>query len=83
MASENVNVRITGELQKHLQQQISNQGLYESASEYIRALIRRDLKSGNEAWEWLKKELEPALRAKESDFVAVTAQEVINRNQGS
>jgi len=55
--------------------------LYENASEYIRALIRSDLKSRSESWEWLKKELEPALRADESAFIAVTAEDVIKRNQ--
>ena len=82
MASSNINVRIKGELQTHLQQQIGDSGLYENASEYIRALIRNDLKNGDKAWEWLKKEIEPALRAEESDFIAVTAQDVINRNKG-
>lgn len=81
MASENINVRIKGELQTHLQQQIGEYGLYENASEYIRALIRNDLQSRNQAWEWLRKELEPALRADESEFVAVSAQDVINRNK--
>ena len=57
MASENVNVRVTGELRAHLQRQVGTHGLYENASEYIRDLIRRDLKSRNEAWEWLRKEL--------------------------
>ena len=81
MASANINVRIKGELQAHLQQQVGEHGLYENASEYIRALIRSDLKSRSESWEWLKRELEPALRADESAFVAVTAEDVIQRNK--
>jgi len=43
MASANINVRIKGELQAHLQQQVGEHGLYENASEYIRSLIRSDL----------------------------------------
>ncbi len=82
MASENINVRVKGELQTHVQQQIGVTGLYENASEYIRALIRRDLKNSTEAWDWLKQNLEPGLRADESAFVAVSAQDVINRNKG-
>jgi len=82
MTSANINVRVKGELQTHLQQQIGEQGLYENASEYIRSLIRSDLKDGKESWDWLKKELEPALRADESAFIAVSAQDVINRNKG-
>ena len=81
MASENVNVRVTGELRAHLQQQVGIHGLYENASEYIRDLIRRDLKSRNEAWEWLRKELEPAFRANESEYIEVKAKDVIVRNK--
>ena len=54
MITGNINVRVKGDLQMHLQQQIGEHGLYENASEYVRALIRRDLKSRNEAWDWLK-----------------------------
>ena len=81
MVSENVNVRITGELRAHLQQQIGERGLYENASEYIRDLIRRDVKSQQEAWEWLRQELEPAMRADISEFVEVSAEDVIARNK--
>ena len=81
MVAANINVRIKGTLQAHLQQQVGDHGLYENASEYIRALIRRDLKSRNESWEWLQRKLEPALRADESSFVAVTAEDVIRRNE--
>lgn len=82
MASANINVRVKGELQTHLQQQIGDHGLYENASEYVRALIRGDLKNRDEAWQYLKKELEPGLRADETDYIAVSAQDVINRNKG-
>jgi len=81
MASANINVRIKGELQAHLQQQVGEHGLYENASEYIRSLIRSDLKSRSESWEWLQRELEPALRADEGEFLAVTAEDVIHRNK--
>jgi Arc/MetJ-type ribon-helix-helix transcriptional regulator len=81
MASANINVRIKGALQAHLQQQIGEHGLYENASEYVRALIRNDLKNRSESWEWLKKELEPAMRAAESEYVAVTAEDIMQRNK--
>ncbi|RAZ87295.1 transcriptional regulator [Mesorhizobium hawassense] len=82
MAADNsIHVRVGGRLQAHLQQQIGENGLYENASEYIRALIRRDLQTRNEAWDWLKRQLEPGLRADESEFKAVSAQDVIRRNQ--
>ncbi len=79
--SENVNVRITGELQNHLQQQIGPHGLYVNASEYIRSLIRQDLKSREDAWSWLRGKLEPALRASDDQFITVTAEDVIHRNK--
>lgn len=82
MPSENLNIRVRGELQAHLQLQIGDNGLYDNASEYIRALIRRDLKTSAESWNWLKTHLEPALRADESEFKTVSAQDVINRNKG-
>lgn len=81
MASENVNVRITGSLRNHLNQQIGASGLYENASEYIRDLIRRDLQSKQEAWQWLQKKLEPGLRADDSEFVKVSKEEIIARSK--
>ena len=81
MSNDNINIRVRGELQTHLQQQIGPDGLYDNASEYIRALIRRDLKDRREAWSWLKGELEPALRASPDAFMEVSAEDVIARNQ--
>lgn len=83
MGSENVNVRVTGDLRTHLQQQIGKYGLYENASEYIRDLIRRDLKDRKTAWEWLRQELEPGLRTDENQFIRVTSDDVIRRNTKS
>ncbi|HEY0124779.1 MAG TPA: transcriptional regulator [Rhizobium sp.] len=82
MASENsIHVRVSGQLQAHIQRQIGENGLYENASEYIRALIRRDLETRAEAWEWLRDELEPALLADESEFISVSADDVSRRNR--
>lgn len=81
MASGSIHVKIGGQLQAHIEQQIGDEGLYENASEYIRALIRRDLQTRDEAWEALQRELSPAMRADDSEFVAVTAEEVIGRNR--
>ena len=57
MPTTNVNVRLTSELGKHLQQQTGDSGLYDNASEYLRDLIRQDLKSQQESWHRLKSEL--------------------------
>ncbi|PHS17659.1 MAG: transcriptional regulator [Blastopirellula sp.] len=83
MPTENISVNLQGDLHSHLQQQIGENGLYENASEYIRSLIRKDLKNQTESWQWLSQELEAGLRADESDFVPVSAQDVIHRNQGN
>ncbi|MFQ5346093.1 MAG: type II toxin-antitoxin system ParD family antitoxin [Mariprofundus sp.] len=65
----------------HLQQQLEGDGLYENASEYIRDLVRHDLKERREAWQWLRTELEPALRASEDEYTEVNAADVIARNK--
>jgi len=38
------------------------------------------LKSREEAWESLQKQLGPAMRADDSEFLAVTAEDVIRRH---
>jgi antitoxin ParD1/3/4 len=81
MSVTNVNVRLTNELGNHLQNQVGAHGLYDNASEYLRDLIRKDLKSQKESWDWLKSELEAGLRADDSSFIEVSAEDVIKRNQ--
>lgn len=53
----------------------------ENTTEYIRALIRRDLRARDEAWNSLQKKLAPAMRAADGEFIAVTAEDVIRRNK--
>lgn len=81
MVSGSIHVKVSGALQDHIQQQIGDHGLFENAREYIRALIRRDLQTRAEGWDALQKELAPAIRADDSEFVTVTAGDVICRNQ--
>ncbi|MBB4575920.1 Arc/MetJ-type ribon-helix-helix transcriptional regulator [Rhizobium lentis] len=81
VASDSIHVKVSGQLQDHIQQQIGDHGLYENASEYIRALIRRDLQTRDETWDMLQKELAPAMRADDSEFVALSAEDVIGRNK--
>lgn len=77
MATENVNVRVTGVLRQHLQQQIGDDGLYDNASEYIRDLIRRDLLEKQQAVSWLESQVSEGLNAPASAFEAVSADEII------
>ena len=51
------------------------------ASENVNIRIRRELKSKSESWEWLRQHLEPAMRADESSYITVSAQDVIDRNK--
>ena len=81
MASDSIHVRVGGPLQAHVQRQIGPNGLYENASEYIRALIREDLKAHAQPLEWLAKTLEEGMAADESDFMTVSAEDVIRRNR--
>lgn len=81
MASGSIHVKVSGGLQEHIQHQIGVDGLYENASEYVRALIRNDLQSRETAWEELKRELAPALFVDDSQFKAVSADDVITRNK--
>ncbi len=81
MTSGSIHVKVGGQLQAHVQQQIGEDGLYENASEYIRALIRNDLATRDEAWKTLRDALAPAMRADDGAFSTVTAEDVIRRNQ--
>ena len=80
MASESINVRVRGELRKFVDFRTGSQGLYETPSEYIRDLIRKDKEyEENESWSWLANHLQAGIQADEIEFVTVTAQEVIER----
>ncbi|MBX5151582.1 transcriptional regulator [Rhizobium lentis] len=81
MASGSIHVKVSGKLQDHNQQQVGHDGLHGNADEHIRALIRRDLQSRDEACDMLQRELAPAMRAEDSEFVAVSAEDVIRRNK--
>lgn len=76
------NVRITGKLEDFIRSQVGSNGLYETASEYLRDLIRKDMeKKEARAWIGLREELLPAMQAPNADFVEVSASDVINRNK--
>jgi antitoxin ParD1/3/4 len=76
---QNINVRLPDSLQKFIKAQTNGKGVYDSTSEYIRDLIRRDYER-LEALKWQKLEsvLRPALDASENDFKAASRHDVIN-----
>ena len=76
--TEGVNVRITGKLRRFIEEQASPNGLYESASEYVRDLIRRDYQRQEERkWSWFMDQLRPGMEADESEFAPFDAEEII------
>ena len=76
--AEGVNVRITGKLRRFVEEQASPSGLYESASEYVRDLIRRDYqRQEKRKWSWLMDQLRPGMEADESEFVPFDPEEII------
>ena len=76
--AEGVNVRITGKLRRFIEEQAGVNGLYESASEYVRDLIRRDYQRQEERkWSWFMDQLRPGMQADESEFVPLDPEEII------
>lgn len=65
-----VNLKFTGELEQFIENRINVSGLYTSASEYIRDLVRHEYEREEERkWAWLREELRPGMEADESEFV--------------
>ena len=76
--AEGVNVRFAGELQRFIQQRTSASGLYSSASEYIRDLVRHDFEREEQRkWQWLRQELQAGAAADAAEFVALDADSII------
>lgn len=74
--SLSVNVRISGALREHVERTAS-EGDYESVSEYVRDLIRRDKAAREEAaFLRLKAELQAAFSVPDSEYHTVTADDI-------
>ena len=75
-------VRLSGALSEFVAANVSETGDYESVSEYVRDLIRRDkARSEREAFDRLKAELERAFTAPDDTYHALSAAHVIARNK--
>lgn len=77
--AEGVNVRLTGPLQEFVRRKSDpEKGLFSSASEYIRDLIRHDYDREQALkWEALEQELAPGLAADKSEFVPLDADAIL------
>ena len=75
-------VRLSGALSEFVAANVSETGNYESVSEYVRDLIRRDkARSEREAFDRLKAELERAFAAPDDTYHALSAADVIAKNK--
>ncbi len=78
--AEGINVRFSGTLQQFIHDRVDGSGLYSSASEYIRDLVRRDLEREEERrWDGLRTELAHGLAADESAFVPLSAKSLLQK----
>lgn len=76
--AEGVNVRFAGELQRFIQSKTEKSGLYGSASEYIRDLVRRDYEvEEKRKWAWLRQELKAGAAADASEFLELDADSLL------
>lgn len=76
----NLNVRISGALKDFVTHEIQ-EGAYENVSEYVRDLIRRDKdRAEQHAFEALKAELKLAFAVPDSEYVELTAADILGIN---
>jgi putative addiction module CopG family antidote len=76
----NLNVRISGSLKDFVSHEIK-QGSYENVSEYVRNLIRRDKAlTERKSFKILKAELQLAFSAPESDYIELSADDILNNS---
>ena len=80
--SMTLNVRVHGPLGEFVAANVGDTGMYENVSEYVRDLIRKDKeRTEGERFEQLKAELGLAFAAPENSYGALSAEDVIARNQ--
>jgi antitoxin ParD1/3/4 len=78
--AEGINVRFAGTLQQFIQSRVGELGLYNTASEYIRDLVRRDYERDEERkWSQLHDELASGLEADEADFSPLDAASLLEK----
>lgn len=78
--AEGVNVRFPEKLREFVEERTD--GLYGSASEYIRELVRRDYEAEEaKRFERLRRELAPGMQAADDEFIHVSVDDVIKRNR--
>jgi Arc/MetJ-type ribon-helix-helix transcriptional regulator len=72
MASPNVTLRVSGSLREHLEACTGPNGDYETPSEYLRDLIRRDMEQKEAVkWERIRSALAEGLSFKEDEYQSI------------
>ena len=80
--AEGINVRLPAQLKAFVEEKASPDGLYGSASEYIRDLVRHDYEQTNaQSWESLNSHLKGVMKQPRETYSKVTLAEVVERNQ--
>jgi antitoxin ParD1/3/4 len=75
-----IHVNFSGVLERFIHDRVEGSGLYGSADEYIRDLVRRDLQRDEERrWDMLRAELAPGLAADESAFMPLDAATLLQK----
>ena len=75
-------VRLSGALSEFVSANVGESGSYESVSEYVRDLIRRDkMRAEREAFDRLKAELQRAFAAPDDTYQTLSAADVISGNR--
>jgi antitoxin ParD1/3/4 len=78
--ADGINVRFSGILEQFVHDRVEGSGLYSSAGEYIRDLVRRDLQRDEERrWDLLRVELAPGLAADEAAFMPLDATSLLQK----
>lgn len=70
-----LNISLPDQLKNWVIQQVDT-GRYSSSSDYLRDLIREDLRKEQQGLQWLANRLNPLLETPAQQFVATTAEEV-------
>lgn len=73
-----LNISLPDQLKTWVTQQVGA-GRYSSASDYLRDLIREDIRDEQKSIQWLANKLNPLLDTPAQHFVSVTANDVKKR----
>ena len=78
--AEAIQVLFAGVLERFIHERVDGEGIYSSAGEYIRDLMRRDFEREEERkWGWLRDELKEGAEADEADFVALDVAALLHK----